>query len=164
VIEIRPDFTNAYINRGNVYTDPYNAKRDLNKAISDYTKAIEIDPKDADAYFDRGLAFYYKDDFDRAIPDLAKAIEIKPGFKSAYFNRGHAYHGKGMFNEAIADYSKVLEIDPTDFETYYLRAVSYCSNKEYEKAWQDLHKAEDYGYPLEPEFLERLKKESGREK
>jgi tetratricopeptide (TPR) repeat protein len=46
------------------------------RAISDNTKANEINPKSSLAYTDRGLAHKRKGDYDRAISDYTKAIEI----------------------------------------------------------------------------------------
>lgn len=46
------------------------------KAISDLTKAIELDPQDADFFRDRAAAFQTMDNFDAAIADLETVIEI----------------------------------------------------------------------------------------
>jgi len=51
-------------------------KAEHEQAISDYTKAIEINPKSAFAYTDRGLAYKRKGEYDLAISDYTKAIEI----------------------------------------------------------------------------------------
>ena len=64
------------------------------QAISDFSKAIEINPRLAHAYNNRGAAYLYKAQYDQAISDLSKAIEIDPRFKHAYNNRGWAYMKK----------------------------------------------------------------------
>ncbi len=40
------------------------------RAISDYNKAIEIDPEYALAYFNRGVAYFKTGDYDRAWEDV----------------------------------------------------------------------------------------------
>jgi tetratricopeptide (TPR) repeat protein len=55
-----------------------------------YSKAIEINPQDANAYFNRGNAYEEKSDHDRAIAEYSKVIEINPQDANAYFNRGSA--------------------------------------------------------------------------
>ena len=55
-------------------------KGELDKAIADFSKAIEIDPKSAIAYNNRGWAYEGKKDYDRAIADYSKAIEIDPKY------------------------------------------------------------------------------------
>ena len=46
VQQVRAQDAEAYINRGNAKSD----KGDLDGAIADYSQAIQLDPKDADAY------------------------------------------------------------------------------------------------------------------
>lgn len=48
------------------------------------------DPKDAEAYFNRGLAYEDKGQYYKAISDYSKSIEINRKFVEAYNNRGNA--------------------------------------------------------------------------
>jgi tetratricopeptide (TPR) repeat protein len=104
----RRDLGIAYYNRGNVWY----YKGDYDKAIADYTKAIEINPQYASAYENRGLAWADKGDYDKAIADYTKAIEIDPKYAKAYYKRGLAWEKKGDLNKAKADYDKAKEINP----------------------------------------------------
>jgi len=52
-IELDPKFYEAYINRGNTYSQTHL----FDKAIDDYTQAIEINTGFAPTYTNRGLAF-----------------------------------------------------------------------------------------------------------
>jgi len=49
------------------------------EAISDYTKAIELDPEKAIAYRLRSLAYAELGDNEAARQDLDKAMELNPG-------------------------------------------------------------------------------------
>ncbi|MCX5712534.1 MAG: tetratricopeptide repeat protein, partial [Candidatus Omnitrophica bacterium] len=82
----------------------------------------------------------------------------------AYYNRGLAYLKQGKSAQAIPDFNKVIEINPKDPEAYRNRAIAYHGIKEYNKAWEDVHKAEGLGYTVSPKFLNILKEESGRDK
>ena len=64
---------------------------DYDKAISCYTEAIRIDPKDAKIYTNRGLAYKGKGDHDKAMADYTEAIGINPRDAKAYNNRGVAH-------------------------------------------------------------------------
>src|SRR5215204_1440714 len=68
------DFHN---NRGVEYAD---TKRDYDEAIREYTKAIELNPQFAEAYYNRGIAYSDKKEYDAAIQDYTKAIELNPRF------------------------------------------------------------------------------------
>jgi tetratricopeptide (TPR) repeat protein len=104
--DANPRFAAAHYNRAVAYR----GKGQIERAIADYTQAIEINPRYANAYFSRGGTFETKGDHDRAIADFTKAIEINPQNADAYANRGLAYQAKDQIDRAIADYSKALEI------------------------------------------------------
>tara|TARA_Y100001936_G_scaffold254154_1_gene325882 strand:- start:16423 stop:16827 length:405 start_codon:yes stop_codon:yes gene_type:complete len=75
----------------------------LNRAIQDYDKAIKLNPKYADAYNNRGVAYSDKGQVNRATHDLNMAIELNPKSAATYYNRGIAYRKKGELNRAIQD-------------------------------------------------------------
>ena len=75
-------------------------------------KAIEIYPRDADTYSNRGAAHMATGKNDLAVADFSKAIEINPRNASAYYNRGAAYRAKGDINRAITDYTQAIEVNP----------------------------------------------------
>ncbi len=59
-------------------------------AIADFSKAIELKPDYAIAYYNRGLAKRRLKQYADAIKDYSKATEINPDFVEAYYNRGIA--------------------------------------------------------------------------
>jgi serine/threonine protein kinase len=72
-----------YIGRGRVELS------DISGALADYSKAIELDPEYADAYYQRGWLKEDKlDNIPGALADYSKAIELNPEFAHAYYNRG----------------------------------------------------------------------------
>ena len=79
------------------------AKGDLDRAISDSSKAIKINPSNAEANNNRGNVYFNKGQYDQAISDYNKAIEINPRYAEAYNNRGNAYDDKGQYDQAISD-------------------------------------------------------------
>jgi tetratricopeptide (TPR) repeat protein len=119
----------------------WDGKGDYAKAIADYSKAIEINPKDAATYYNRGLAWVYKGDYDKAIADFTKAIELNPRYTAAYNNRGNIYDSKGDYDKAIVDYTKAIEIDPKDAFAYSNRGVIWGKKGDYNKAIADINTA-----------------------
>ena len=84
------------------------------KAVAEYTKAIELDPKLASAYYNRGLAYFKMRQYDSALADFNKAIELDPRSSTAWVGRGIALEGLGKYKEALEAYNKSLEINPND--------------------------------------------------
>ena len=52
--------------------------RDPDAAISAYSEAIRLDPKNVEAYIGRSCVYQGKGDFDRAIADATEAIRLGP--------------------------------------------------------------------------------------
>ncbi len=73
----------AYNNRGLSYA----RKGQHDQAISDYDKALEINPRNAKPYYNRGIAYFEKGQYDKAWGDVHKAqdlgFKIHPGFLKA---------------------------------------------------------------------------------
>ena len=83
-IELNPELTEAYYNKGNAYYH----KSELDKAIQNYTTAIHLNSEYAEAYHNRGVAYSDKGELDKAIQNYDKAIELNREYTSAYYNRG----------------------------------------------------------------------------
>jgi tetratricopeptide (TPR) repeat protein len=82
------------------------------KAISDYSKAIQLNPNNGDAYFNRGLIYSALRKYDKAIADFTEVIsqlrrQARDNFE-AYYNRGLAYAALRKYDKAISDYSEVI--------------------------------------------------------
>ena len=113
-------------------------KGELDKAIQNYDKAIELKPDFFGAYNNRGVTYREKHDFDKAIQNYDKAIEIKPDYADAYNNRGVAYVEKHDFDKAIQNYDKAVEINPRLAEAYNNRGNAYVKKRDFDTAIQDL--------------------------
>ncbi len=117
-IELRPDYAEAYANRGKVKID----REAYADAITDFDKAIELKPDLAEAYGNRGLAYQNLTDDENATRDYTKAIELGHS-PQAYWNRGMLRYALGCFNLAYEDFSAILEVtQPSDL--LYFQAES----------------------------------------
>ena len=118
----------------------YERKGDLNRAIADLTKALELTPDDPLAYDSRGRAYERKGDLDRAIADFTKALELTPDDPLDYGFRGLAYEKKGDLDRAIADFTKVLELNPDYPLAYNSRGRAYERKGDLDRAIADFTK------------------------
>lgn len=117
-------------------------KGDLDGAIVDYTRAIELKPDYADVYGNRGVAKQAKGDLDGAIADYNKVVELKPDVV-AYYNRAYAKQAKGDWNGAIADYTKTVELKPDYAGAYNNRGNTKKSKGDLDGAIADYNQAID---------------------
>jgi tetratricopeptide (TPR) repeat protein len=117
-----------------------NVPEQHDKAMSDYSKGIEIHSRLPSAYL-RGVGYYRKGQYDKAISDFSRVLEINPRLAGAYSSRGIAYSKKGQYDKAISDYSKALEINPRLAGVYATRGVAYYRKGQYDKAISDYSRA-----------------------
>jgi tetratricopeptide (TPR) repeat protein len=125
---------------------------------------LEINPRIAEDYYNRGDAYRSKGQYDQAIADYNNALEMNPRYAEAYNNRGMVNMAKGQYDEAIADFNKALQINPMLALAYGNRGRAYYFKKEYDKSWDDINKVQTLGYQIPPGFLDDLRKASGRQK
>ena len=103
-----------YYKRGNEKYD----LEDFKGALSDYTKAIKINPQYVDAYIERGNVKLDLSIYKGAISDYTKAIKINPKDGDAYYGRGYAREMLKDLEGALSDYTKATKLIPKDADLY----------------------------------------------
>jgi membrane associated rhomboid family serine protease/lipoprotein NlpI len=93
-------------------------KGDVDGALAENTRSIELDPKDPEVYENRARANQAKGNYDAAIADFTHAIELDPKDKDAYDNRGNAREDKGDVDGALVDFARAIDLDPNDSYAY----------------------------------------------
>ena len=127
-------------------------KNDLDGAIADFTKAIEMNGKDqAFCYYFRGMAHYRKGDSNQAIDDLSKAIALKPDPRF-FDDRGNLLAKQGETDRAIVDLNKAIEIAPQYAKAYGDRGLIRLMRGENADAESDLKKCFELDSALESQF------------
>jgi predicted Zn-dependent protease len=111
------------------------------EALNQYSKEIEANPKDATAYYNRGLFYQKQGDYKAAIADYTKVIKLNPQDARSYNNRGFAYFSYGNYKAAIADLNKVIELNPQNTDAYTRRGFFYEMMGKKEKSAADYKKA-----------------------
>ena len=125
-------------------------ERSWEEAIAECDEAIRLNPSDADAYFNRGVAYDNVGQFDRAIGDYDQAIRLDPDNLDTYLHRGLAYSDLGQFQNAIQDYNELISDDPEDVEAYFNRGVAYFKMGQYQASFDDYNEV----IRIDPEDVE----------
>ncbi|MBA7715771.1 hypothetical protein ES703_124829 [subsurface metagenome] len=108
-----------------VYSDRGRAhaiKDDLDRAIADFNKAIELDPRYAEVYRHRGLVYAEKGDYKAAIADGEQFLKLAPNHPLVPQMRQQlmeewkkkAYATKSELDYAIEEYTQAIELNPKD--------------------------------------------------
>jgi len=136
-IAINPNEAEAYVLRGMLH---FKANEDINKALADFNKTIELDPCMARAYTNRSLMYLRMNELHKVISDCNKAIELLPDAFEPYNNRGMAYIGLEEHAKALQDYNKVIELAPDTAVAYFQRGALNSGFGNTQEAFRDFVK------------------------
>jgi len=132
-----------------------NCRRDWDGAIADFDRALQFDPKLAQAYDNRGDAKTETGDFDGAIADFNRALQLNPKYAKAYDNRGLAKLSRGDLDGAMADFNRALQFDPKLAPAYEARGVVKEQKGELDGAIADCNRAIELNPKLAGAYLNR---------
>jgi serine/threonine protein kinase/Flp pilus assembly protein TadD len=132
-IEQNPTDARQFFGRGMLHL----YRREYGEAIHDFDRTVQVDPKFAEAYVERSVAFTANSqnaEYERALADANAAIALRPNWARGYFARALAYEWTEQNEPAIADSKKALELGEvgSEFEPSYLNnydnlAVGYLN-------------------------------------
>jgi len=109
VISRDPHYVAAYSARADIYAE----LGEKDKAIEDYSKAIEFDrPPNSEDYANRGDAYGEMKLYQQAIDDYTKAIQLDSKYARAYNNRAVIYDILKQYKKAEEDASQCVTLDP----------------------------------------------------
>lgn len=97
---------------------------------------------------------------------LDNIIKRYPSLSDIYMLRGRLYVQVDEIDKAMSDFNRAIEINPNSASAYYNRAVMYFCKRQFDRSWEDMHKAEACGYrpDKDDKILNALKSMSGRER
>ncbi len=80
------------------------------RALKDFSRAINYDPRSDRGYANRGLCYRVLKKHDRALRDFDQALKINPGRPDSYFGRAQTYYDMHQNDQALEDCEKALVI------------------------------------------------------
>ena len=111
------------------------------EAIAAYDEVLRLQPDDAVAYNNRGLAKMDLGQYEAALADFDEALRLKPDQAETYNNRGLAKKDLGQHEAAIADFDEALRLQPDLAETYNNRGNAKRGLGQHEAAIADFDEA-----------------------
>ncbi len=123
----------AYNNRGVAYRHLGQCQ----KAIADYTRAIEIKDSVAHHYANRAYCYCEIKAFQKSLADYNRALSIDPQRIGDYAERGLVYRQLKHYDTAIADLTWAIEHNITKSWVYANRGACYLAKKDFQAAIRD---------------------------
>ena len=133
----RANLAKAYFTRGTEWAGQGQHQR----AIADFSVAIELDPKLAGVHMNRALSYSERGEHDLAIEDYTAAIALAPKDAAAYQGRAVEWTVKGDYARALADYEALLGLEPQSLAGQFGRGRVRFYNGDFAGAVSDLQRA-----------------------
>jgi len=111
------------------------------EAISQYRKAIAINPNYDNAYYNLGNTYDLMGNIGAAKSCFEKTIALNPASAKAYNNLGAIHKDLGNLEEARRMYIKAIQINPDFCEAHNNLGAVFKERKEYEAAIKCFEKA-----------------------
>jgi len=139
-------------------------------AKTDFSKAIEKNPKHEMAFDMRGLANDATGDLDASVSDFAHEAALNPRSQyrlaDAYCRRGSSYLAEKKYDPAVSDLEKAIDSgvssDGCECEPYNPLVSIYLDKQDYGKAQTVADRAKRAGKAIAPEYLDKLKMAANR--
>jgi len=106
--------------------------KDYQQAIVNYNRAIELNPNDIAAHYQRGRTYVELKDYQRAIADFDHTftLELSTNDARAYSSRGFGFLWLRDTEQAKSNYARSWELDPTDINSGWMAEwSSMCQKK-----------------------------------
>ncbi len=102
----------------------YDYIKDYDPAIADFTRAIALDPKNAEPYNDRCWSRAKSGkQLDLALADCNVALQITPDSPAILNSRGYVFYRLGQYPSAIADLNASMDGYPDFASSLYIRGL-----------------------------------------
>ncbi|MBM3404430.1 MAG: tetratricopeptide repeat protein [Bacteroidetes bacterium] len=105
------DFINAGLEKMNA--------KDFQGALADFTKATEVEPSSAPAFYNKANMEGQLGKLDEALADFNQCIKLDSTFAEAYTNRAYfIWTPRGDFENAIRDYNTAIRMKKVNVLAY----------------------------------------------
>jgi Flp pilus assembly protein TadD len=125
---------------------------ELDQAIAEFRKSLEIEPANSEALLDLGMALAIKGEVAEAVAQFRRAVELKPDYAEAHYNLGAAMTVMGQTAQAAAEYQKALEFKPHYPEARHGLGLTFARNGQTDEAISQYRLA----LALNPDYAEDL--------
>lgn len=122
----------------------YSQNQEYQKALVDYSVAIELDKTNRNARYNRGLILAkHLGQYDEALTDFNELLQRNPRDTEALFQRGNIYFQLGRKNQALDNYVKAVNINPQLGDAFFNIGIIYHRQKKNDEALKNLKRAKD---------------------
>lgn len=112
----------------------HNTRGNYPRALEDYKRVEEIEPRNAEAWVGSGFAYEAQGMTDKAMSDYRRAISFDPNFYKPYEYLGALYFQRGEYDKAVELYKQDIERAPNRANAYGSLGAAYTAQFNYAEA------------------------------
>jgi serine/threonine protein kinase/predicted TPR repeat methyltransferase len=116
-------------------------KGDMDGEMALVAKVLELDPKNPEGLYRRGIVKANRNDDQGALDDANRALELDPRLFEAWTLRAMTHAARGDFQAAEADFSKAIEADPGNTVPWNTRGAFYAQRGDFDRGIADFTRA-----------------------
>ncbi len=134
----------------------YEAERRFSEAISEFEKALALDPESSHLHFEFGRTLLQASEIRRGVQELEESIRLdpenfRPHLLLGQVRRRYAETGQGqMLDQALESFQRVLELEPDHPEALYYLGELFLLKGEPARAVENLERLNR----VRPEFVQ----------
>jgi len=102
--------------------DLYNQDK-FNESLQAYSRALELDPNDFEAWNNKGIDEGLLGRYDEAQQSFENAVAINESYAEAWYNLGVIYDYNGYYYTAVQAYKRATQINPSYQKALVRRSV-----------------------------------------
>ncbi|MEW5977012.1 MAG: tetratricopeptide repeat protein [Acidobacteriota bacterium] len=127
------------------------ARKFYEDAVVEYSKALEINPRDYVVHNKLGIAYHQLQAIPLAKKQYERAKKLNAQYSEAWNNLGTIHYGMKKYKKAVKNYKKAIQLQPLSATAYHNMGAAYFGMKKHELGFQAYLEA----YRLDPRILER---------
>ena len=128
-------------------------KGQMDEAISQFQKAVRLEPDAAEAYDHLGITFFNKGQLDEAIRQFGEALRLDPDYADAHYNLGVLFYQQGRTDQAIRQFQETIRLKPDHAEAHHNLGVTLGLEGQTEEAIRQFQEA----LRLKPDYADARK-------
>jgi len=140
------------------------AGRNLDEAAAEYTKLIQLDPKDADAHSSLADVLVEEGHLGDGISEYREAVRLNSKNDYPHFRLAQTLKKAGRLDEAVLEYREAIRIDPQWKDTLINDLGTTYAMQLWNEAWKDAYILGKLGYKVNPQIETELENKMSQPK
>ncbi len=131
---IRTAVVKLLFQQANTQGDTYSSTGQFREALTEYERAIHIDPNNASVYNSKGITLFELQRYEEALIAFEQAIRLDSNFTRGFNNKGTVLANLKRYKEALVAFEQAALLDPNNAQIHLNKGRALNELKRYREA------------------------------